>query len=178
MATQIVKMMLPIMKLKDEAACVVVSKNSQGIITIDDLSRLSDKSVEGIIRVLRIPGGNNSGLSDHGVAVSAMAESNLQGIIYHINHFKIIGSTLTHIHVEFSKVHTMYHQRDMEEDHKDPELVPTVDPRDWPKTMEIMEEYIRGFLGVDGQPFSYGLRDYFIAPVTTSDTMYRANISE
>ena len=28
----------------------------------------------------------------------------------------------------------------MEESHKDPEVGPTVDPRDWPKTLETVEE--------------------------------------
>ena len=66
----------------------------------------------------------------------------------------------------------------MEEAHKDSELVPTVDPKDWSKTLETVEEYIRGFKVVYGQPLSYGLRDGLIAPVSASDTMYRANGSK
>ena len=41
-----------------------------------------------------------------------------------------------------------------------------------------MKNYIRVFLGVDGQPLSYGLRDNLIAPVASSDPTYRANGSE
>ena len=62
----------------------------------------------------------------------------------------------------------MYHHQYMEEYYKDPEVVPTVDPKEWPKTLETMEEYIRLFLGVDGQPLSYGFRDDLIAPVAAS----------
>ena len=69
----------------------------------------------------------------------------------------------------------MYHQRDMEESHKEPKVVPTVGTRDRPKTLETVEEYIRGFCVVDRQPLSYGLRDDLIALVGASDTTYRAN---
>ena len=107
-----------------------------------------------------------------------MAEANLQGMIYYINHFKRIVRTCTHADVELSKVRMMYHQRYMGEAHKKPEVVPTVDPSYCPKTLETVEEYIRGFCGVDGQPLSYGLIENFIAPVVVSDTTYRTNGSE
>ena len=99
-------------------------------------------------------------------------------MIYYIKHFKNIGCTCTHENVDLAKVRTMYHQRDMEEDHKESEVVPTVNPKDWPKTLEMVEEYIRGFRGVYGQPLSYGLRDDLIAPVAASDPKYCANSSK
>ena len=66
----------------------------------------------------------------------------------------------------------------MEEDHKEPKVVPTVDPRYCTKTLENMEEYIRGFRGVYGKPLSYGLSEDLTAPVSAHDPMYRANVSE
>ena len=147
--------MLSRMKLTYEAVGVIFANDGQGLITIDDFTQLNKKSVEGICRVLRRPGGTTGGVSNPEVSVSAMDEANLQGMIYYIKYFKSIGRTCTHADVEISKVRVMYHQRDMEESHKDPEVVPTVDPRDWPKTLETVEEYIRGFHGVDGQPLIY-----------------------
>ena len=38
-----------------------------------------------------------------------------------------------------------------------------------------MEDYIRVFQGVDGQPLHYGLRDDLEPPAVSSDTMNRAN---
>ena len=84
-------------------------------------------------------------MSNPGVVVSSMAEANLQGIIYHIFHFKSIGRTYTHADVELAKVRAIYHQRDMEEVHKDPAVVPAVNPKYWPNTLEAVEECIRGF---------------------------------
>ena len=60
----------------------------------------------------------------------------------------------------------------------DPEVVPTINPRDWTNPLETMEEFIRVFRGVYGQPLSYGLRDYLIAPVAARDPTYRENGSK
>ena len=91
--------------------------------------------MEGLCQVLRWPGGTAGGVSNPGVAVSAMAEANLQGMVYYFKHFKRIGRTCTHADAELSKVRAIYHQQDMEESHKDPKVVPTVDQRYWPKTL-------------------------------------------
>ena len=113
--------------------------SGQGIITIDDFVQLNEKSVEGLCQVLQRPGGTTGGVSNPWVAVLAMDKANLQGMIYYIKFFKIIGLTCIHKDVEFSKVCTIYHQRDIEKSHKDPEVIPTVNQRDWPKTLETVE---------------------------------------
>ena len=110
--------------------------------------------------------------------MSEIPEANLKGIIYYIKFFKRIRRTCTHADVDLAKVHAMYHQQDMEETHKDPEVVPTVDPKDWPKTLETLEEYIIVFRGVCGQPLSYGLSNDLIHPAVASDPMHRTNGSK
>ena len=85
------------------------------------------------------------GVSNTRVAVSEMAKANLKGMIYYIKNFNRIRRTCKHADVDITKFHELYQQRDMEETHKDQEFVSTVDPEDWPKTLEMMEEYIRGF---------------------------------
>ena len=110
-----------------------------------------------------------------GVAVSEMAEENIQGMIYYIKHFKRIFHTCKNAYVDLDRFRTTYHQRHTEESHKDPEVVSAVDPKDCPNTLETVEDYIRRFRGVDGKPLSYRLRDDLIAPVAASDPTYRAN---
>ena len=110
--------------------------------------------------------------------MSAISEANPQGIIYYIKHFKRIGCACTHDDVDLEKVCAMYHQRGMVKSHKEPEVIPTVYQKECPKTLETVEEYIRGFQGVDGQPLSYGLRDGLIAPFATSDPTYCPNGSK
>ena len=50
--------MLSIMKLTDESFGVIFAKNSQGLNTIDYLSQLNEKYLEGLFQVLQRPGGN------------------------------------------------------------------------------------------------------------------------
>ena len=73
--------MLSGMNLKHEAFAVVVANNGQGLITIDYFYQLNEKSVEGLCQVLIRPGGTTGGVSNTRFAVSAMSESNLQGMI-------------------------------------------------------------------------------------------------
>ena len=175
MTTRTAKAVLSWMKLKYEAGGVVVNNDSQGLIMIDHLSQLNEESVEGLLHNIQSPVGTTAGVYNPGVSVSSMAEANIQVMIYYIKHFKTIDRTCSHAGFDLSKVFSLYHQQYMEEAHRDPEVVPMVDPKDWPKILEMVEEYIRGFQGVDGKPHSYGLREYLIAPVAESDTTYRAN---
>ena len=101
-STRVAKAMLSRMKLTDEAVAVVVAKNCQGIITIDDFAQLNKKSVEGLCLVPKISVGTTGEVYNPGVAVSAIAEANLQGMIYFIKHFKSIGPTCTQVDVELS----------------------------------------------------------------------------
>ena len=99
-------------------------------------------------------------------------------MIYYIKNFKRIGRTCTHANIEIAKIRAIYHQQYTEEAHKDPEVVPTQGPKEWTKTLETAEDYIRGFRGVDGQPLSYGLRDDLEPPADTSDPIHRASVSK
>ena len=88
-----------------------------------------------------------------------MSITNLQGEVYFINHHKRVGRTSNYEYVALNQVHKLYHQCAMEGAHKYPNVVPTVDPKECPNTLEMVVEYIRGFHGVDGNPLSYCLRD-------------------
>ena len=105
--------MLPQMKLTNKDVGVVIAKDGQGLITIDDFTQLNEKYVEGLWKVLRRPGGTTGWVTDPGVAVSTMAEADLKRMIYYIKHFKRIRRAWTYDDVELSKVREMYHQRDM-----------------------------------------------------------------
>ena len=69
---------------------------------------------------MRSTGETTGGVSNTGVAVSAMSKANTQGVIYDIKIFKKIWSICMHADVEITKVRKMYHHWDMEEAHEDP----------------------------------------------------------
>ena len=148
MATRGAKAMLSILKLIDKAVGVVVADNGKGISTNWWFFPVEWEICRGCLPSTKKAWRYYWGMSNPGVSVSDMAEANLKDIIYYINHFKMIVHTCTHIDVDLSKVRAMYHQWDMEEYHKEPKVVPTADLRYWRKTLETVEEYIRGFCGV------------------------------
>ena len=65
----------------------------------------------------------------------------------------------------------MYHQQDMESKHDHPTVVPTVDYKDWPKTLEATVEYICGFCGVDQNFISYVIRQDLFPELAAQDPM-------
>ena len=113
------------MKLTDESVGVIVANYGQVLITVDDFYHLNEKYVEGLFRVILRPGGTTCVVSNNGASVSAITESNPQGMIYYINFFKKIGCTCTHANLELDKVCAIYHYQDMEEAQNYPEVVPT-----------------------------------------------------
>jgi hypothetical protein len=46
-------------------------------------------------------------------------------------------------------------QHDTEKNHTNPDTLPAIDSKDWPKTMEAVEEYLRQFCEVNDVPLSY-----------------------
>ena len=48
--------------------------------------------------------------------------------------------------------------KESEKEHTDPLVSPVVDTKNWPKTMESFDEYLRGYIGVKGVPLSYVVR--------------------
>ena len=45
--------------------------------------------------------------------------------------------------------------KEIEKEHKDPVVSPVIDSKNWPKTMETLEEYLRGHIAVKGVSISY-----------------------
>ena len=65
-----------------------------------------------------------------------MDETNLQGMVHFISHYDRIARVTVTPNITLVKVRDMYHQRDMESKQEDPTVVPTVDSKDWPQTLE------------------------------------------
>ena len=170
------RQMLMRMSLAQPAAEMIIDPQGQGLSNIADFLELDrDTSVEVLCKVLRRPGGTTAaGVANHGVSVSAMAETNLSGMVYFIKHRQRIGRTCEFADVLLPAVRRLYSQRDMEEAQKDPQEIPTVDTRDWPSTLEAVVAYIDGHRGVDNHPLGYVIRDQLIPTAAADDPTVRA----
>jgi hypothetical protein len=67
-----------------------------------------------------------------------------------------------------------------EDMHKDPYLKPKIDNRDWPKTMEAIDDYLGRVLGKENLPLAYVIHQEAWVPATADnpDTKYTTPNSE
>ena len=48
--------------------------------------------------------------------------------------------------------------KESEKEHKDPVVSLVIDSKNWPKTIDILEDYLRGDIGFKGVPLYYVVR--------------------
>lgn len=145
--------------------------DQQDIDELDELKVLTDKEVENLCKVVRRPGGTiadpaNPGqlIPNPGHQVSMRAENNLKLACYYVRHQERVSRTPQAIGITLQNVRRLRNLRDVEESHSDPEDSPKIDAENWPKTLEALEEYLRGFLGTDDVPLSYVIREAVDVP--------------
>ena len=61
-------------------------------------------------------------------------------------------------YITLDNVRILRELNESEKEHKDSVVSPVIDAKNWPKTMEIFEEYLRGYIVVKGVPISYVVR--------------------
>ena len=162
-----VRQMLERIGFTNEAATEIVG--DQGINSIDELRTLDDKMAENLCKVLRRPGGATAGgNADPGLKVSARAEFNLKLAIYFIKHQDRVSRVVRPGDIDLAGIRRLVKQRDTEEGHTDPDIPPKISIKDWPATMEAVEEYLRQFRGQNGVPLNYVVRKD-LKPIRAAD---------
>ena len=66
--------------------------------------------------------------------------------------------TLRASDITITKIKALRNLREEEDAHTDPSESPTIDPKNWPKTLEAVGEWIGQHLGVKKSPLSYVIR--------------------
>ena len=95
-----------------------------------------------------------------GTKISARAKDNLKLAIYYVKHQDRVLQTVNIGDITLTNVCKLIKQRDTEKNHTGPDTTPAIDSKDWPKTMEAVEEYLRQFRGVNDVP----LRELLLPP--------------
>ena len=152
----------------DESARVMT--DGQGLIDCLELGRMRDTDVTSLCKVLRSPGGTvandvaaiaaggNAVVRNPGTQVTNRAEANLKLACYFIRHGMRVGTPVVPDHLLLAAVHDIEGLKLGEEDHKNPTNKLVIDGKDWPANIEALEEYFRGYLGVNGIPLAYVIR--------------------
>ena len=138
------------MGLTNTAAILLTDE--QGIDALLEVRNLEDANIENLCKVLRRPGGQNtSGNPDPGVKVSIRAEENLKLASYYCRHQERVSRPTSIPSITLSNVRKLSKQRDLEKvKSTDTRQPPTVNLKDWLRTMEAIEEYLQQFSGTLG----------------------------
>lgn len=141
-------------------------------IDIERLARYKDTDVETLCKVVRRPGGmiaNNPAavalggppqVPDAGLKVSPAAEDNLKLACYFLRYRKRTSRPLLADDIELDAIYALEELRGYEKDHDAAVDPPTIDTRDWPRTIESLEEYFRSVLGETSKiPLAYVIRE-------------------
>ncbi len=67
----------------------------------------------------------------------------------------------------------------LERKHKDPTIVPTIDFNNWPKTMDLLDQWVKGHCGMDNSLLGYVIRKpaNLFPPAAANDPPMGANNS-
>jgi hypothetical protein len=153
-----------------EAATEVVNVNGQNLSLLEDFLQLEDKDVETLCRVIRRPGGANAaGNQNQGIQVSAMAEANLKRMTYQMRHSTRVSRPFVWADISLVSVRALSAQAEMEASHKDPITLPIMDPKNWTKNFEAIDEYFRGLRGYKKSPLSYVYRGDLVPALAAVD---------
>lgn len=157
----------------------------QGLDSLDEIGLLKDEEVENLCRVLRKPGGlapgraNQPPVANYGTSVSLRAENNLKLMCYFIRFRKRTSRTVVPGDIDLVPIRSLRDYRTWEEEHTEMEA-PEINTKDWPRTIDNIEEYLRGCLGTTKIPLAYVIRnDLDVKPEATDpSTNYASRQAE
>ena len=153
----------------DPAATIMV--DSHGLIDVDILRRFDDNEVTTLCTILKKPGGripdpNNAGafITDPGTPVSIMAEKNLKLAVYYIKHRHRTSRPTTPANITDNEagIRGISEMRLEEKSHVNAPIPSTpsdlIDEKNWTKTIESLNDFLRSQLGSTGLPLAWCVR--------------------
>ena len=165
--------MLQRMRLSAEAAAEITSATGQAILAIADFAEMDKDGVDMVFRQLARPGGvDAAGVRNPGIKISAIGQQTFGLMCYYVKHrVNRVDRGVTFANISLAAVKKMKTQELLEKGHKDPIIVPAIDFKNWPKTMDSIEHWIRGHRGVDGSSLGYVIRksDNLFPPTAADD---------
>ena len=140
--------------------------DEQDISSLAEVQLLTDDEVESLCKVLRRPGGMVPGagpgapqVQNPGVQVNQRAEGHMKLMAFYLRHQYRVSRSVTPADITLDSIRTVRELRDFESTYKVPtDNLPTINAKDWPKTMETIDEYLRSYLGERKIPLAYVIR--------------------
>ncbi len=157
---------------------------TQGFDNLDEFKLLDDDEVTNLCKVVRRPGGtlpaddnddaDAPAVPNPGIPVSLVAENNLKLCCFYLRYKERTSRPVAAGDIERATVRALKDHKQWEEEMKEV-TAPEINPRDWPKTIEAIVEWLRGCLGVTKIPLAYVIRDNVNVPAHASDPVGNYN---
>ena len=115
----------------------------QGLDSLERLQVLTDKNVDDIFNIRRKSGGKNAnGMPDKGQQVSVIAQENLKlaALLFHHRWRCTLDWEITRVNE--NTVHLMTGQERLNNEYKDPDVLPMIIKSDMAGMMETIKEYL------------------------------------
>jgi hypothetical protein len=136
---------------------------------LEELESLEDKAVERLCQALKKPGGTvpnpkagapgaPAQIPNPGFIVSIKAEEKLKLAAYLVCHQRRISCPATVAAIIVKAVRKFKEMKVAEESHKDPTEKPIINEKNWQRTLDDVEEYLRNHLGQTHILLSYVVR--------------------
>ncbi len=150
----------------DAAAQALVKE--QGIDTLEEIRLLTDSEIKSLCKVIRRPGGTipppagagrfAANVPNPGVPVNQRAEGHLKLLAFYLRHQARVSRVVHVPDITLESIRIVRELREFESTYRKPDDLPSINAKDWPKTMEAIDEYLRSVLGERQIPLAYVVR--------------------
>ena len=133
--------------------------DTQGFDTAEDYAMLTDDEAMNVCKITRRPGGTDAnGDANAGIMVSLKAENNLKLLCFYFRYRERTSRPLT-VNLATQETIRGYAARaHLEDAASDPEP-PELTFKNWTRTVDVIEEYLRNCLGTTKIPLAYVIRE-------------------
>ena len=127
---------------------------SKALTSFDEFEFLTKIVVKGLCAVARKPGGmitnthdaNPTHIPNPGIPITLRAENHLKLICYQIRLAKRCSQSIVPSNITLDSVRALHGLCHWEENHNDAEA-PEINGKDWPRTIDALQDYFRECLG-------------------------------
>ena len=144
--------------------------NDHGIASLTDLLHFEPSNIDTLCKNIQHPGGtitgrNNQQVPNPGMAISTMAQSNLKLATFWIMHrLERVQRPTTPLDVTRAAIDPFAWQQKTEDSYEPPSDPPKIDEKNWVKTLEAMEEWLRLIPGEHHLPMAYVIHKDIVLP--------------
>lgn len=156
------------------AAAYLVNIDGQNLTALEAFRDLKDSNIDDLVKAVRKPGGMTTDAAGNdipnpGYPVSVGAANNLKLMCYFLRYKQKTSRAVTAAEITVDAVNALSNRRDWEKEHDDPKPPELKFGKNWTRTIDIIENYLRECLGTTNIPLSYVIRDEVIPKADADD---------